>query len=71
MGKGPVWRGRRELSPEDKRTFDRWLTGNAVAGAIFGAGLIAMAVLSSHGGPSDKVLASHEMAANSRATGLQ
>jgi hypothetical protein len=59
MGKGHVWRLRRELSPEDKRTFDRWLTGNAVAGAIFGAGLVVMAALSSHGGRSDTVLASH------------
>jgi hypothetical protein len=61
MGKGHVWHWRREMSREDKRTFDRWLAGNAVAGAIFGAGLIAMAVLSWHGGPpSDTALATHQ-----------
>jgi hypothetical protein len=67
MGKGQVWYWRREMSWKDKRTFDRWLIGNAVAGAIFAAGFIAMAVLSWHRG-SPTALAAHETPPNMRAT---
>src|SRR5262249_35420218 len=35
------------LSPEDQRTFDRWLKANAIVGAIFATGLIAMALTAS------------------------
>jgi hypothetical protein len=37
----------RALSPEDRRTFDRWLRANAAAGLILAAGLVAMAVMGS------------------------
>src|SRR5499427_6700697 len=42
------------LSPEDQRTFDRWLKANAIVGAIFATGLIAMALTGSGSvGPQD------------------
>jgi hypothetical protein len=31
------------MSPEDQRTFDRWMRANAVLGAILGLGILAMA----------------------------
>ena len=34
-------------SPDDRRSFDRWLTANAFIGSILAAGLIAMAVAGS------------------------
>jgi hypothetical protein len=33
-----------KLSPEDQRTFDRWLKANAILGAIFAVGMLAMAL---------------------------
>jgi hypothetical protein len=36
-----------KLSPEDRRTFDRWIKVNAAIGLIFVAGLIAMAIAGS------------------------
>ena len=36
-----------KLSPEDRRTFDRWIQANAAIGLIFVAGLIAMAIAGS------------------------
>jgi len=40
--KAPPSRGK--LSPEDQHTFNRWLKANAIVGAIFAIGLIAMAL---------------------------
>ena len=34
----------RTASPEDQRSFDRWLKANAFIGSILAAGLIAMAI---------------------------
>lgn len=34
----------KRLSPEERRTFDRWLEQCALVGAILGIGLLAMAV---------------------------
>jgi hypothetical protein len=52
------------LSPDDRRTFDRWLKGNAVFGSIMAAGLVAMAVAGLNSGPSHDVeLSSVERAA--------
>jgi hypothetical protein len=48
MDKGYPLSWRKSMSSEDRRTFDRWLKGNATVGAIFAAGLVAMAVLGSH-----------------------
>ena len=36
-----------KLSPEDRRTFDRWIQANAAISLIFVAGLIAMAIAGS------------------------
>jgi len=44
----------RKLSPQDQRTFNRWLKANAIVGAIFAIGFIAMALAgSSSVGPRD------------------
>ena len=48
MDKGYLLSWRKSMSSEDRRTFDRWLKGNATVGAIFAAGLVAMAVFGSH-----------------------
>jgi hypothetical protein len=39
----------KNLSPEDRSTFDRWLKANAVAGLLIAGGLIAMALTGSMG----------------------
>jgi len=44
-GKGRVFRQYKSLSPDDRRTFNRWLEGNAVVGFILVAGLVAMGVV--------------------------
>jgi hypothetical protein len=38
-----------KLNPEDQKTFPRWLWANTVVGAIFLAGLIALALKLSGG----------------------
>jgi hypothetical protein len=53
------------LSPEDQRTFDRWLKANAIVGAIFATGLIAMALTGSGSvGPRDAEVASRTKASD-------
>ena len=42
MGKR-LLREYQKLSPEDKRTFDKWLEANAIFGAILFIGMMAMA----------------------------
>jgi hypothetical protein len=32
------------LSPEGQREFDRWLKANAILGALFGIGMLTMAL---------------------------
>jgi hypothetical protein len=44
MTKGEILAQYKNLSPEDRRSFDRWLRGNAVVGSIFGVALVAMAL---------------------------
>ena len=56
MSKGDIVRQYRAMSPEDRRTFDRWLKANAVIGSIFAAGLFAMA-LAGAAGPRDPTAA--------------
>jgi len=51
MGKGHIAFYYRRLSAEDQRTFNRWLKANAIVGAMFLAGMIAMAVGSRSLGP--------------------
>jgi hypothetical protein len=65
MGKGRVASYYRRLSPEDQRTFDRWLKANAIVGAIFATGLIAMALTGSRSmGPADAEVASRAKASD-------
>jgi len=65
MGKGHTAFYYRGLSPEDRRTFDRWLKANAIVGAIFAIGLIAMALTSSRSaGPGDAEVASRTKASD-------
>jgi hypothetical protein len=53
------------LSPEDRRTVDRWLKANAIVGAIFATGLIAMALMGSRSvGPGDAEVASRTKASD-------
>ena len=44
MTKGEVFAKYKQLSPEERRAFDRWLQGCAVVGSILSIGLVAMAV---------------------------
>jgi hypothetical protein len=41
---GYLSRNYMKMSVEDRRTFDRWLTANAILSLIFAVGVIAMAV---------------------------
>ena len=36
-----------KMSPEDQRTFDRWIGANAIFGAVLAVGILAMAVAGS------------------------
>jgi hypothetical protein len=65
MDKGYLLSWRKSMSAEDRRTFDRWLKGNATVGAIFTAGLVAMAVSGSQRAtPPDGTLARATTTAN-------
>ena len=65
MGKGRIASYYGRLSPEDQRTFDRWLKANAIVGAIFATGLIAMALTGSKSvGPRDAEVASRTKASD-------
>jgi hypothetical protein len=65
MGKGGISFHYRGLSPEDQRTFDRWLKANAVVGAIFATGLVVMALTGARSvGPRDAELASRTKASD-------
>jgi hypothetical protein len=55
MGKGNIARYYKTMSPEDQRTYNRWLKGNAIAGSILAVGLIAMALAGSNSAPSPSV----------------
>jgi hypothetical protein len=52
----------RMLSPEDRRAFNRWLTGNAVVAFALAAGLVAMVMANSNTGPRDAIVAGSKMA---------
>jgi hypothetical protein len=55
MTKGQIIRQSKNLSPEDRLTFDRWLIGNAVVGSIMAIGMVAMAVAGSTSIPPHEV----------------
>lgn len=59
MGEGNMAFDYGKLSPEDEHIFNRWLKANAIGGAIFAIGLIAMALAGSRSvGPRDAEVAS-------------
>jgi hypothetical protein len=59
MGRGQIASYYERLSPEDRRTFDRWLTANAIFSLIFAIGTIAMALAGSKSvGPGEAVATS-------------
>ena len=43
MGQSDAALNHKSMSPEDRRSFDRWLKANAIFGLIFAAGVVAMA----------------------------
>jgi hypothetical protein len=47
MGKANVSMLYKQMSPEDRSTFDRWLKANAIVGLILTVGIVAMAVAGS------------------------
>jgi len=59
MGKGHIAFHYKRMSPEDQRTFDRWLKANAILGSILAAGIFVMALAGSRSvGPRDAAVAS-------------
>ena len=62
MTKGSILQQSKMLSPEDRRTFNRWLKGNAVAAFIVAAGLVAMVMAGSNTGPGEARLAGSKTA---------
>ena len=65
MGRGKIASYYERLSPEDQRTFDRWLTANAIFGLIFAIGVIAMALAGSKSvGPGDAAVATSTRASD-------
>jgi hypothetical protein len=48
MTKGDIAKIYRNMSAEDRRTFDRWVKANAVAASVLAAGLVAMSLAGSH-----------------------
>jgi hypothetical protein len=48
MTKGQIFAKYKHLSPEDQRTFDRWLRANAIVGSLLWAGLLAIALSGPH-----------------------
>jgi hypothetical protein len=43
MTKGQIFRKYNDLSPEDQRTFDRWMRANAVVGVCLVAAVVTIA----------------------------
>ncbi len=65
MENGYISRNYMKMSPEDRRTFDRWLRANAIIGLIFAVGIIAMAVAGSNsGGSRDAAVAGNTKTSN-------
>jgi hypothetical protein len=54
---GDIPRELNAMSPEDRRVFNRWLTANALIGALITAGFMTMAIMAviypNPGGPRD------------------
>ena len=67
-GKGRIFQQAKKLSPADRATFNRWLTGNAAVGLILVAGLVAMVMVGSIAGQREPALAGGKMAPDVLAT---
>ena len=78
MGKSDAPLNYKSMSPEDRRSFDRWLKANAIFGLILAAGGVAMAFAGSRTvGSRDATMADNRdasdaaaAAARSRQTGV-
>jgi hypothetical protein len=78
MGKSDAALNHKSMSPEDRRSFDRWLKANAIFGMIVAAGVVAMAFAGSRiAGSRDATMADNRdasdvaaAAARSRQTGM-
>ena len=46
--KGKLAQQYKAMSPEDQRTFNRWLKANTIVGVMLAAGLVAMALAGSN-----------------------
>jgi len=44
MGKSDAALNYKSMSPDDRRTFDRWLNANAIFGLVFAAVVVAILV---------------------------
>jgi hypothetical protein len=65
MGKSDIARTHKHMSPEDQRTFDRWLKANAIVGLLFTAAIVAMAFAGSKSvGPRDATVADNKNASD-------
>src|SRR5262245_37949957 len=65
MGEDMIARQYSRMSQEDQRTFDRWLTANAVFGLIFYAGIVVLALVGARTtGPRDAGVASSTRASD-------
>jgi len=78
IGKSDAALNYKSMSPEDRRSFDRWLKANAIFGLILAAGVVAMAFAGSRTvGSRDATMADNRdasdvaaAAARSRQTGV-
>jgi hypothetical protein len=78
MGRSDATLNYQSMSPEDQRSFDRWLKANAIFGMIVAAGVVAMAFAGSRiAGSRDATMADNRdasdvaaAAARSRQTGM-
>jgi hypothetical protein len=79
MGKSDAALNYKSMSPEDRRSFDRWLKANAIFGLILAAGVVAMAFAGSRTvGSRDATMADNRdasdvaaAAARDRQTGIR
>ena len=68
MGKSDAALNYKSMSPDDRRTFDRWLNANAIFGLILAAGVVAMAFAGSRTvGSRDATMADNRGASDSAA----
>jgi hypothetical protein len=52
------------MSPEDQRTFDRWISANALFGAVLALGILAMAIAGFNASGPDAAMSASPKASN-------